>query len=196
MEYIYYLIAYLIGSIPFGLVVGKFAKIGDIRTVGSGNIGATNMMRAGGKKLAALVLILDMLKGVVAVLLSQQFAENFAYMPQGIIAISALLVVAGHIFPIWLKFKGGKGVATALGAFLAINLYLGAGFIAVWLVVFYFSKTSSIAAVAAISASAIISYFQLDFIYFITIFAIASLVIYRHKENILRLIKGEEKGFK
>jgi glycerol-3-phosphate acyltransferase PlsY len=137
-----------------------------------------------------------MLKGMVAVLLAKDFSTIYAYMPEGIPAIAAFAAVIGHVFPIWLKFRGGKGVATALGALLGIDLYLGLAFIAVWGGVFYFSRISSISAIIAIISSIIFSYIYLNFLYMLAIIAIAILVIYRHTSNIKKLLKGEEKGFK
>ncbi len=187
-------IAYLIGSIPFGLILGKLAGIGDIRKTGSGNIGATNMLRAGGKKLALLTLLLDAGKGVAAVQLGEP-------------ALCALFVVIGHCYPVWLKFKGGKGVATAFGALLAISLpevrellfdangNLGALVGGTWLLIFLATGYSSLAAiVAGVALIASLLLAGVATIYW-PVIALDLLVLYRHKENIRRLLKGEEKKF-
>lgn len=187
-------ISYLIGSIIFGLIIGKITGVGDIRKTGSGNVGATNMMRAGGKKLAAITLILDILKGLAAVLIIGHFF-GAEYKP-----LAALAVTCGHIFPIWLKFKGGKGVATALGAFFGINATLGLAFIAVWLITFKLSKISALSAIIAVAASFAYSFLCLndtlneDSIYIIGLIAV--IIIIRHKENIIRMLGGGELGFK
>lgn len=188
-------IAYLIGSIPFGFILGKLAGIGDIRKTGSGNIGATNMLRAGGKKLALLTLLLDAGKGYLAVSLL-----DFP-------ALCALLVVIGHCFPVWLKFKGGKGVATAFGALLAISppevreLFfgisgnLGALVGGTWLLVFLASGYSSLAAIIA-GLALIISLLAAGVAEpYWPVIALDLLVLYRHKENIRRLLGGNEKRF-
>jgi len=131
------LLSYLSGSIPFGLILTKIFRGQDIRNIGSGNIGATNVLRAGNKFLAALTLILDILKGYIPVIIVQQ------YFP-GLIQLSCLLAFFGHIFPVWLKFKGGKGVATYLGILLALSIQLGLLFMFTWLAVTLIFKYSSV----------------------------------------------------
>ena len=131
------LFSYLSGSIPFGLILTKFFDDRDIRNIGSGNIGATNVLRTGNKYLAALTLILDILKGFIPVIITQQhFSE--------LIQLSCLLAFLGHVFPIWLKFKGGKGVATYLGVLLALSVKLGFLFMFTWLIVSLIFKYSSV----------------------------------------------------
>ena len=136
------LFSYLSGSIPFGLILTKIFGDQDIRNIGSGNIGATNVLRAGNKFLAALTLVLDILKGYIPVIIAQQ------YFP-GLIQLSCLLAFLGHIFPVWLKFKGGKGVATYLGILLALSSQLGLLFMFTWLVVSLIFKYSSVSSMFA-----------------------------------------------
>jgi len=136
------LFSYLSGSIPFGLILTKIFGDQDIRNIGSGNIGATNVLRTGNKFLAALTLVLDILKGYIPVIIAQQ------YFP-GLIQLSCLLAFLGHIFPVWLKFKGGKGVATYLGILLALSIQLGLLFIFTWMVVSLIFKYSSVSSMFA-----------------------------------------------
>jgi len=134
--------SYLCGSIPFGLILTKIFKDQDIRDIGSGNIGATNVLRTGNKFLAALTLLLDILKGYIPVIIAQQ------YFP-GLIQLSCLLAFLGHVFPVWLKFKGGKGVATYLGILLALSIQLGLLFMFTWLTVSLIFKYSSVSSMFA-----------------------------------------------
>ena len=136
------LFSYLSGSIPFGLILTKIFRGQDIRNIGSGNIGATNVLRTGNKFLAALTLVLDILKGYIPVIIAHQ------YFP-GLIQLSCLLAFLGHIFPVWLKFKGGKGVATYLGILLALSIQLGLLFMFTWLVVSLIFKYSSVSSMFA-----------------------------------------------
>jgi len=190
MDIIFIIISYMIGSIPFGLIVGKLASIGDIRTKGSGNIGATNVVRLGGKKLGALVLLLDAFKGVVPVLIAKEFLS------WEVALISAGAAVIGHIFPIWLKFKGGKGVATSLAVYIALSWQMGLVLILVWLITFKVSKISSLSAIfAMISAPLVAFYFKGNGLEILAII-ISLIVIFRHHSNIKRLLNGEEGGFK
>lgn len=187
MVYLYPLIGYLLGSIPFGMILAKFAGYGDIRNIGSGNIGATNVLRTGNKWLALVTLFLDIFKGAAAVWVS--FGSH------NIIAIfaTALLVVLGHMFPAWLKFKGGKGVATALGALFALMPGLGAAMGGVWILMALLFRTSSLSSLTAFAASPLISYFLIGDENLALLSAlIALLVFWKHRENIQRLLKGEE----
>ena len=134
------LFSYLSGSIPFGLILTKIFGDQDIRNIGSGNIGATNVLRAGNKFLAALTLVLDILKGYIPVIITQQ------YFP-GLIQLACLLAFLGHVFPVWLKFKGGKGVATYLGILLALSIQLGLLFMFTWLVISLIFKYSSVSSI-------------------------------------------------
>ena len=179
--------AYGIGSIPFGLIFTKLAGRGDIRTIGSGNIGATNVLRTGSRKLAVLTLIFDAGKGAVAVVAATYFADAHSA------AFVGLVVVIGHCFPIWLKFAGGKGVATSLAVFAALDLRLGAVFVIVWLVTAFLSRYSSLAALCAVLAVTAVGFILLDdLISQINILLLSALVWTRHHQNIGRLLAGTE----
>lgn len=177
---------YLLGSIPWGLVLTRMAGMGDIREIGSGNIGATNVLRTGNKFLAFLTLVLDASKGAVAALIFMQMSEL-----AGIIA--AFAAVLGHNFPVWLKFKGGKGVATTLGALLMVSWPIGVLTCCVWLVVASTFKYSSLASILSIAASPLIAWKMSSNEHIAYMAAgLALLSVIRHKDNIRRLIKGEE----
>ena len=179
--------AYLLGSVPFGLIFTKISGRGDIRGIGSGNIGATNVLRTGSRKLAGLTLIFDAGKGSVAVTVAGHFAGS------QMAAVAGLLVVAGHCFPIWLKFVGGKGVATSLAVFATLDLRLGGLFVLVWLVTAWLSRFSSLAALCAVLAVTAGSFFLLDDdVTQIIILLLSALVWTRHHANIGRLINGTE----
>ena len=180
------LIGYLFGSIPFGLILTRLAGTQDLRTVGSGNIGATNVLRTGRKGLAAATLILDGGKGAVAVGLADYFAGPDAAV------IAAGASVLGHLFPIWLKFKGGKGVATTLGVLLAIAWPVGVIACLTWLLIAFTMKYSSLAALVAIGISPIVAWFLADEPRAILALFLAVLVFIRHHENISRLASGTE----
>jgi acyl phosphate:glycerol-3-phosphate acyltransferase len=176
---------YLIGSIPFGLILTRLAGLGDIRAIGSGNIGATNVLRTGSKGLAALTLVLDMAKGAVAVLLGAHYGPDTAVLAGG-------GAVIGHIAPIWLGFKGGKGVATALGVLTALAWPVGILSAVTWLIVAAVGRISSLAALIAIGAAPIYAYLLVDPQRAELALFIAVLVWVRHYENIRRLLKGQE----
>ena len=180
------LIAYLIGSIPFGLLLTKLITGKDIRTIGSGNIGATNVLRTGNKVIAGLTLALDLLKGSFAIWLLQN-----AVAPEEIYYIAGAVLI-GHMYPVWLGFKGGKGVATFLGVLLALNWHIAATVVVVWLVVAYLTKYSSLAAIIAILTLPILAYFMSGVNFAIFAFALGALVVYKHKNNIQRLMSGKE----
>jgi acyl phosphate:glycerol-3-phosphate acyltransferase len=178
-------IGYLLGSIPFGLLLAKFAGLGDLRQIGSGNIGATNVLRTGNKKLAALTLLLDLLKGTAAVWAGAQFGP-YAAMAAG---LGAFL---GHLFPVWLGFRGGKGVATYIGVLLGLYWPAALVFCAVWLLVAAATRYSSLAALAASIASvgtlAVTGQWRLA-----VLFLLLTILLYiRHASNIERLARGEE----
>ena len=179
--------AYLIGSIPFGLIFTKLSGLGDIRGIGSGNIGATNVLRTGNRKLAGLTLFFDAGKGAFAVAVAYNYDD-----PQ-IAAVVGLLVVIGHCFPIWLNFNGGKGVATSLAVFATLDLRLGGLFALVWLLTALLSRYSSLAALNAVLWVTLSSFFLLgDFVTQISILLLCLLVWTRHHANIDRLLKGTE----
>ncbi len=179
------LISYLMGSIPFGFVLTKIFLKKDIRDIGSGNIGATNALRTGNKLIGYSTLILDIIKAIVPVIITKLYYEDYIF-------ISALSVFICHVFPVWLKFKGGKGVATYLGILFCLNIYLGIIFIISWLIIFLFSKYSSL---SSILSSLVIPFYTLlnnnfDNKYFYVILFI--LIFYTHRENVKRLINKEE----
>jgi len=177
---------YLLGSIPFGLVLTRLAGLGDVRQIGSGNIGATNVLRTGHKGLAAATLLLDAGKGAAAVLLAKLWGPDMAL-------VAAFGAVVGHLFPVWLAFKGGKGVATTLGALLALSLPLGAASCLLWLLVAAVFRYSSLAALVAVAAAPVISWFLLADLQMVQLTgALALLVWLRHHENIRRLLSGQE----
>ena len=185
MDYIVIIIvSYLLGSIPFGLILTKLFLKKDIRDIGSGNIGATNVLRSGNKLIGYLTLLLDILKAVVPVIYIKINFPDFIY-------ISSLSVFLGHVFPVWLKFKGGKGVATYVGILFSINLIFGFVFIISWLLVFIFSKYSSLSSLLASLTVPIYLFVTNDeqIIFFVILFV---LIFYTHRENIKRLKNKEE----
>jgi glycerol-3-phosphate acyltransferase PlsY len=176
---------YLLGSIPFGLLLAKFAGLGDLRRIGSGNIGATNVLRTGNKPLAALTLLLDLLKGTAAVWVGSHFGP-YAAMAAG---LGAFL---GHLFPVWLGFRGGKGVATFIGVLLGLYWPAAILFCAVWLIVAFATRFSSLAALAA-SVSSVVMLAGTGQWRLATLFLLLTVLLYvRHASNIERLKRGEE----
>ena len=179
------IISYLLGSIPFGFLLTKIFLKKDIRKIGSGNIGATNALRTGNKVIGYSTLILDILKAVIPVLVIKIYFAEFIF-------ISSLSVFLGHVFPIWLKFNGGKGVATYVGILFCINYILGLCFIISWAVVFLISKYSSLSSLLASLLIPVYHYFFIDsenYYFFIIMFI---LIFYTHKENIKRLKNNTE----
>ena len=179
------LISYLMGSIPFGFILTKIFLKKDIREIGSGNIGATNALRTGNKFLGYSTLFLDILKAIVPVIYVKIFYQDLLY-------IASLCAFLGHVFPIWLKFKGGKGVATYLGILFAINFYFGIIFVIAWFVTFFMSKFSSLSSLIGAASIPIYLLFltQFDQVIFFTIMFI--LIFFTHRENIKRLKNKEE----
>ena len=179
------LIAYLSGSIPFGLILTKIFLKKDIREIGSGNIGATNVLRTGNKLIGYLTLILDVLKAVIPVLYIKFNFPELLY-------ISSLSAFIGHVFPIWLKFKGGKGVATYVGILFSINYFLGIIFVVSWLIIFFISKYSSLGSILSTLLIPIFIFLNTSYenqYFFIIMFV---LILYTHRKNVKRLINKEE----
>ena len=192
---------YLAGSIPFGLVLCYLAGYGDIRKIGSHNIGATNVLRTGNKWLALLTVILDALKAGLAALIAYKLSPNleiteFAGVPLNFRDLASVVAgisgILGHNFPIWLKFKGGKGVASAFGFILMTQPYVALIALGIWLIMAFTFRYSSLSALTAAAAMPIVAFFMCPPIYAVFYTAIALLVIVRHHANIRRLIKGEE----
>jgi len=190
MNFSIILISYLLGSIPTGFLIGKYLKNIDLRLIGSGSTGATNVLRNVGKGPALFVFIIDVGKGLIAVKLAQNYAD------QGLIEVLAgISAISGHIWPIWLKGKGGKAVATGLGMFLALSWKVGLASLGIFLIVLAKSKFVSLSSISAALLLPIFMFFNLgNFIhpYFFISLIVALLVIWKHRTNINRLIKGEE----
>ena len=182
-------LGYLLGSIPFGLVITKMAGLGDIRAIGSGNIGATNVLRTGRKDLALATLMLDSGKGAIAVILIG-LITGWAEAPMAVAGAAAFL---GHCFPVWLKFKGGKGVATFLGTLLALNFFAGLIACAIWLITAFISRISSLAALVAAALSPLVIYAGFDEpVTALAVLFMTVLIFIRHRANIERLMAGTE----
>ena len=178
-------ISYLMGSIPFGLILTKIFLKKDIRKIGSGNIGATNVLRTGNKTIGYLTLVLDVLKAIIPVIyIKLQFPE--------LVYVSSLSVFIGHVFPVWLKFIGGKGVATYVGILFSINYIFGALFVFSWLIIFFISKYSSLGSILSTLLIPIFIFLNSNYeneYFFIIMFV---LILYTHRENVKRLINKEE----
>ncbi|MBL8309313.1 MAG: glycerol-3-phosphate 1-O-acyltransferase PlsY [Burkholderiales bacterium] len=190
------LLAYLIGSLSFAVIVSRAMGLPDPHSYGSGNPGATNVLRSGSKKAAILTLLGDTLKGVVAVLLAKAFAAQLGISPVGI-ALVAVSVFLGHLFPIFFGFNGGKGVATAAGVLWALDWRVGLGLTAIWGVVFAVTRVSSLSALVGSAATPVLGYvfFGNGAVFYVTLL-MAALLFWRHKENIRRLLSGEEAAFR
>ena len=177
--------SYFLGSIPFGYLLTKIFLQKDIREIGSGNIGATNVLRTGNKYIGYATLLLDILKAIIPIIFVKFYYIDYLY-------IASLCVFLGHVFPIWLKFKGGKGVATYVGILCCLNIYLGISFGVVWIVTFLIFKYSSLSSLIASISIPFISYFIFDnqnYFFFGIIFI---LIFYNHRDNIKRLKNHEE----
>ncbi|WP_120075803.1 glycerol-3-phosphate 1-O-acyltransferase PlsY [Aurantiacibacter odishensis] len=185
------LLGYAFGSIPFGLLLAKAGGKGDIRSIGSGNIGATNVLRTGSKKLAAATLLLDLAKGLMPVLIAKAVFDQSAS-AFGPVPLAALGAVLGHCFPVWLGFKGGKGVATNAGVSFGLAWPIGLAYALVWIAVAYLSRISSLAGMCAVIAAAIAAAALGYAAYVPALAIIAVLVLWLHRANIGRLVRGEE----
>ena len=179
------LISYLIGSIPFGFLLTKIFLNKDIRNIGSGNIGATNALRTGNKKIGFSTLILDILKAAITIIFVKFNYSEFIF-------ISSLCVFLGHVFPIWLKFKGGKGVATYVGILFSINLTYGLIFITIWLIVFFIFRYSSLSSIIASLSIPLYLFIFLNSLNLFFFLIMLILIFFTHRENIKRLINKEE----
>ena len=190
LDIIYVLIySYLLGSIPFGLIITKIFLGKDIRNIGSGNIGTTNVLRTGKKSLAAITLLFDILKGYISIIIAFKYFNELIY-------LSALICFTGHIFPVWLKFKGGKGVATYLGIILGISFILGIIFCISWLLIAIIFRYSSLSSILASMIIFIYSIFLNNEIQSYFLFIIFLIIIFTHKENIIRLKNSKESKIK
>jgi glycerol-3-phosphate acyltransferase PlsY len=181
-------LGYLMGSIPFGLLITRLAGKGDLRDIGSGNIGATNVLRTGSKPLAALTLLLDCLKATTAIVLAQLL---FGWQTGAVAAAGALL---GHLYPVWLSFRGGKGVATLLGVLIALLWPAAIVFAIVWLLLFLVLRISSVAGMAAAISAPVVA-LVLHSALFPILLGFTLLVLWKHRQNIARLMAGKEPRF-
>ena len=183
--------SFIIGSIPFGLIVTKISGYGDIRKIGSGNVGTTNVLRAGGKKLATIVLLLDVTKGYLPILIFS-FLYSKQLQPFEIIFFGSFSVI-GHIFPVWLKFKGGKGVASYIGFILGINFILCIIFIICWILIALFKRYSSLSSIFTLIVIPIFSIFLAqDQKISVILILLSILIIFKHIDNIKRLLRNSE----
>jgi len=181
--------SYLLGSIPFGLIITKIFLGKDIRNVGSGNIGTTNVLRTGKKSLAASTLLFDVLKGYFSILITYCFFNDLIY-------LSALICFVGHVYPIWLKFKGGKGVATYLGVILGISFILGIVFVITWLVIATIFRYSSLSSIFGSMSVWIYSIYFSNEVQSYFLFLLFIIILFTHKENIIRLKNSKETKIK
>ena len=179
------IVSYLLGSIPFGFLLTKIFLKKDIRNIGSGNIGATNALRTGNKTIGYATLFLDILKAIAPLIFIKIYYNEYLY-------ISSLSIFLGHVFPIWLKFKGGKGVATYIGILSCINIYLGVSFGIVWFIIFFIFKYASLSSLIGSLSIPIINFFILknEVVFFFVIMFV--LIFYTHRENIKRLLNRTE----
>ena len=185
---------YVLGSVPFALIIPKIFGYGDIRNTGSGNIGATNVLRMGNKYLAFSVLISDMLKGLIPFIILSMYFDEIEILSKIFLCHFAIL---GHIFPIWLKFKGGKGVATYIGFLIGLSLYLGIIFICIWLIIAFISKYSSLSSLISCLIAPIYFIFLTPYTFTgFFLFYIFLIIMHKHRENIKRLLNKSENKIK
>lgn len=189
------IVAYLLGSVSFAVIVSRVFQLPDPRTYGSGNPGAANVLRSSNKTAAALTLLGDALKGWLAVWLAQRLAP--AGDAELAMAIAGTLSVVGHMYPLFHRFQGGKGVATALGALFGFSVYLGLGAISTWIIIVAFFRTSSIASIASAMCAPFVAWmlFGLTHLFFASVVLLAVLVIYRHRQNMKSILAGTERKF-
>lgn len=194
-QFLFLVLTYLIAAIPFGLVLTKIFAKKDVREFGSGNIGATNVVRVAGKKIGLLTLILDGFKGAIMVVIARFTFADASGLHIFLVLVGTVAVIA-HVYPVYLNFKGGKGVATTLAVLLAIDLNIGLSVIGIWALTFAISRTSSISSIAAIFSSIILSIcYETSISQILFCIFLFTLILYRHKENLERLIAGKEKKF-
>lgn len=190
--YIMVVFAYLMGSLSFAIIISKMLKMDDPRSYGSKNAGATNVMRSGNKKAAALTLLGDLIKGFIVVMIARYIFRNLDD-AASYVAICGVFAVVGHIYPVFFKFRGGKGVATAIGVILGFNLYVAILLVLSWLLVFKVSKISSLSALVATILAPIYAYVLLgNTAYFGGTLVVSFFVLYKHKANIIRLLHKQE----
>ena len=201
--FLIFIICYLIGSIPFGLILTKLFDNNDLRNIGSGNIGATNVLRTGNKTLALLTLILDLSKSFIPLFIFFQlyphpiindFFNLIIVDKIFLILVFGYFFVLGHCFPIWLKFKGGKGIATSLGVILSIDFFIGLCLLTIWILVFLIFKISSLSSLISSTSFPILIFFKYDKVNLLYLSIILTIfVFFTHRANIIRLLKKEEK---
>ena len=203
--FLIFIICYLIGSIPFGLILTKLFDNNDLRNIGSGNIGATNVLRTGNKTLALLTLILDLSKSFIPLfiffklyphLIINDFFNLIIVDKIFLILVFGYFFVLGHCFPIWLKFKGGKGIATSLGVILSIDFFIGLCLLTIWILVFLIFKISSLSALISSTSFPILIFFKYEKVNLLYLSILLTIfVFFTHRANIIRLLKKEEKKF-
>ncbi|MDA0902010.1 MAG: glycerol-3-phosphate 1-O-acyltransferase PlsY [Proteobacteria bacterium] len=195
-QFLFLVLTYLIAAIPFGLLLSKILAKKDVRKHGSGNIGATNVARVLGKKLGLVTLILDGAKGAVMIIIARQIFSNVTNLHLFLIFVAAIAVIA-HIFPIYIKFKGGKGVATTIAVLLALNPMVGLAAVISWIVIFLIGKISAVSSISSIVIATIFAVIYGATTPEIILYTfLAMLITVRHKENICRLLSGKENSFK
>tara|TARA_A100001011_G_C13769842_1_gene618713 strand:- start:15 stop:596 length:582 start_codon:yes stop_codon:yes gene_type:complete len=187
--FLVFFLSYISGSIPFGLILTKLFLKKDIRKIGSRNIGTTNVLRTGNKFIAILTLFLDILKGVVPVLVTKYYFPNLIY-------LSGLMAFLGHIFPVWLNFKGGKGVATYVGIIFALSIKLGLFFCITWALIIFITKYSSLSSIVSALIIFLISFFENSFELNLFLFIVFVIILYTHRQNIVRLKNKTEDKIK
>lgn len=191
--FILFVTSYILGSIPFGLILSKFFGYGDIRKIGSGNIGATNALRTGNKFLASSVLFFDFIKGFIPIFLVTLYLENIS---SNFLIYLGIACILGHCYPVWLSFNGGKGVATSIGVFISINFFVGLLFILVWSITFFLTKKSSFSSLISFLSMPLPILLILGNQVFFGCILILVIIFIRHKDNINRLINNNEKNIK